>query len=106
MTARLLSKPLHVAVYRHRQGAELVAALGEVAEHPGQGIPHGGERFEAVVKDDNRAGFGVVDGLLEDDFGCERAVKIAGQHVPHHNLVGFQHLRSLSAADAAIGRAE
>ena len=56
-------------------------------EHEGKCIAEIGFGFDAIVKDDDRTCFGVLDHILGAVFGADIAIEITAEDVPHDDAV-------------------
>ena len=64
-----------------------VTLAGEMLEHHGKGMAEIRFGFDAVVEDDDRACFGVLDYILGAVFWADVTIKIAAEDVPHDDAV-------------------
>jgi len=75
-------------------------------EHHGKGVSEIRFGFEAVVEDDDRACFGVLDYILGAVFGGDVAIEITTEHIPHDDSVVALEELDLAGFHLAVWRAE
>ena len=83
-----------------------VTLAGEMLEHHGKGMAEIRFGFDAVVEDDDRACFGVLDYILGAVFWADVTIKIAAEDVPHDDAVMTLQELGLAGFQLAVWRTE
>jgi hypothetical protein len=108
-----VSKGLSAPGYGLQRGKRLavnafkaVSVAREIVEHARQGVMQFVDSLDAVVKNDDRPGSGVLHHIFEALLRRYVRVEIAAEYVPHHDMVVALQELSLLGAQPAVGRSE